>query len=207
MKSELYEKLTRIQRLLHKQQLRDHLRDHHGGRVPSDATRGQGRILAALQMKDGISTKDLSYLLGLAVSSLNEFLGKLERGGYITREPSEKDKRVILVKLTDKGKDETPPEPAADFGDIFDCLSEEEQKTFDGYLDRVTAALEAKLGFDSMTFERFRTMFQGHAGPPGRGYGGFDRLGRGGFDRRFGGFGHGPGGHDGDTPKGGRDDD
>ncbi|MDR1157204.1 MAG: MarR family transcriptional regulator [Oscillospiraceae bacterium] len=208
MKSALYEKLTRIQWLLHKQQIRD----HHGGRVLADATRGQGRILAALQMKDGISTKDLSYLLGLAVSSMNEFLGKLEKGGYITREPSEKDRRIILVKLTAKGKDETQPELAADFGDIFDCLSEEEQKTFGAYLDRVIAALEDKLGFDDAIFERFKAMLQEHERSFGRGFCGFDKFGHGGFDRRFGGFGHGPGGrspgeHGDDTKKGGHNDD
>ncbi|MDR2670446.1 MAG: MarR family transcriptional regulator [Oscillospiraceae bacterium] len=210
MKSELYEKLTRIQWLLHKQQIRDHhqqLRDHIGGRVLADATRGQGRILAALQMKDGISTKDLAYLLGLAVSSMNEFLGKLEKNGYIIREPSEKDRRVILVKLTDKGRAETRPEPAADFGDIFDCLSETEQATFGAYLDRVIAALEDKLGVDDAVFERFKAMFQEHERPFGRGFGGFDRSGRGGFDRCFGGFDHGPGGRGRDPRKGGHDDD
>jgi DNA-binding MarR family transcriptional regulator len=93
MNNELYEKLTRLQWLLHIQQMDSYRR---GGHL-ADTTRGQGRILAVLKMRDGISTKDLSYLLGLAVSSLNEFLSKLEKGGYITREPSEQDKRVMRL--------------------------------------------------------------------------------------------------------------
>jgi len=151
MNNELYEKLTRLQWLLHRKQMHGY---HHGGNL-ADATRGQGRILAVLQMKDGISTKDLSYLLGLAVSSLNEFLSKLEKGGYITREASEQDKRVMLVKLTEKGKaqQQVQPENASDFGDIFDCLTEEEQANFSAYLDKIIDALGAKLGFDEEEFE------------------------------------------------------
>lgn len=98
MNTELYDKLTRLQWLLHKQQIKTHTM---GGPM-ADTSRGQGRILAVLKMKDGISTKDLSYLLGIRTSSLNELLAKLEKSGYITREPSKKDKRVMLIYLTDR---------------------------------------------------------------------------------------------------------
>jgi DNA-binding MarR family transcriptional regulator len=136
----LYEKFSRLQWLWHKRRQRGYA----AGGPLADPTRGQGRILAMLKMQDGISTRDLSYLLGIRVSSLNELLAKLEKNGYLTREPFETDKRVMLVKLTEKGKDEQRKEP--DIGDIFDCLSEEEQKIFGQYLDRVIAALEAGLG-------------------------------------------------------------
>jgi DNA-binding MarR family transcriptional regulator len=186
MKSELYEKLTRLQWLLHKQQIRG----YQGGGLLADTTRGQGRILAALQMKDGLSTKDLSYLLGLAVSSLNEFLGKLEKGGYITREPSEKDKRVMLVKLTEKGKSEEQP-ASVDFGDIFDCLSEEEQAALGDYLDRIIVALQAKLGFDDEEAderlrERLRAAQEGRERLFGERFGGFGRFGSFGYRHGFG---------------------
>ena len=143
MNNELYEKLTRLQWLLHKQQLRC-----MAEKGPmADTTRGQGRILAMLKMRDGISTKDMSYLLGVRVSSLNELLSKLEKSGYITREPSEQDKRVMLVKLTDKGRNVQQPE-SIDFNDIFACLSEEEQETLGEYLDRIIAALHTSVGDD-----------------------------------------------------------
>lgn len=182
MNNELYEKLARLQWLLHRQQMHSY---RHGGHL-ADATRGQGRILATLQMKDGISTKDLSYLLGLAVSSLNEFLSKLEKGGYITREPSTQDKRVILVKLTEKGKTQpSQPETEQGLGGIFDCLTEEEQEALGMYLDKVIESLQSKFGFEDDGFERLHAMFEGHE----------NRLaGMGGLDRRgFGRFGHGRG--------------
>ena len=140
----LYEKLTRLQWLLHKKQLRSW--DENG--PLADTTRGQGRILSLLKLRDGISTKDLSYLLGVRVSSLNELLSKLEKNGYVTREPSDEDKRVMLVKLTDKGRDEQQPEPLG-FEDIFSCLSDEEQVVFGENLDRIAIALHADVGDDS----------------------------------------------------------
>lgn len=198
MNNELYEKLTRLQWLLHIQQMDDY---RQGGHL-ADTTRGQGRVLAALQMRDGISTRDLSFLLGLAVSSLNEFLSKLEKGGHITREPSEQDKRVMLVKLTEKGKThQIQQEATTDFGSIFDCLSEEEQAAFGAYLDKIIAALGEKFCLDEETLEwlkaandeRNRMFAEGFA-PDRRG---FDHRGfRGGFagqpDRH--GFPHGRGG-------------
>jgi len=203
MSKELYEKLARLQRLLNIQRMDSY---RHGGHL-ADATRGQGRILAVLQLRDSISTKELSYLLGLAVSSLNEFLSKLERGGYITREPSEQDRRVILVKLTEKGKSQQGrPEDSADSGDLFDCLSADEQAAFGAYLDKVVDALGEKLGFgdDEMEWlkaansERDRVFSQmGGADRPGFGPGPFRGdfshfPGRRGFSQGRGGFdGHG----------------
>ena len=144
MRSELYEKLTALQWLLHKQQMRNWAENG----PMADTTRGQGRIIAVLKLRDGISTRDMSYLLGVRVSSLNELLSKLENSGYITREPSQEDKRVMLVRLTKKGRNERQPEPF-DAEDIFTCLSEEEQKAFGEYLDRIIDALHTNFGDDS----------------------------------------------------------
>ncbi|QNK40672.1 MarR family winged helix-turn-helix transcriptional regulator [Caproicibacter fermentans] len=195
--SELYEKLGRLMRLLHKH----HLRAYAERGPMADPTRGQGRLIAILKMQDGISTKDLSYLLGIRISSLNELLSKMEKAGYIKREPSETDKRVMLVKLTEKGKNEQQQEWNPDA--IFNCLSEEEQEAFGAYLDRVIHSIEANLGEEmdederewwmrearermgDERFERFAAMRQ--AGFMMRGFdphGGFDDF-HGGRDGRF----------------------
>lgn len=156
MNNELYEKLTQLQWLLHKQQIRGWAQ---GGPL-TDHTRGQGRILAFLRLRDGISTKDLSYLLGMAISSLNEMLAKLEKGGYITREPSEEDKRIMLVKLTEKGKVEEQS-ATPDMGNIFVSLSEEEQKTFGDYLDRIILTMEKYFSESGdETFNRKREAYE-----------------------------------------------
>ena len=134
MSYRLYEQIEHLHWMLHRRRVRG-----FAGGPTADATRGQGRILAVLKLKDGISTKDLSYLLGVRVSSLNELLFKLEKNGYVVREPSEEDKRVMLVRLTDKGRQEEQPEMRG--ADVFSCLKEDEQKTLEGLLDRILDAL------------------------------------------------------------------
>ncbi|WP_219211831.1 MarR family winged helix-turn-helix transcriptional regulator [Paenibacillus sp. S150] len=142
MSNELYEKLAKLQWLLQ----RHHLKTHAAVGPMADTSRGQGRILAFLRMKDGISTKDLSYMLDIRVSSLNELLAKLEKAGYITRKPSETDKRIILIYLTPKGREEEEHDIGS--GSIFSSLSPEEQVSFGEYLVRVITALEEELGTD-----------------------------------------------------------
>jgi len=191
MNNELYEKLSRLQWLRHKQ----HMRAHVQGGLMADPTRGQGRILAILKMKDGISTKDLSYMLGIRISSLNELLAKMEKSGYITRDPSEADKRVMLVKLTQKGKNEQQQE--LNPGDIFTCLSEVEQKAFADYLDRIIVVIETEIGVEVDDDER---EWWTHGGRERMGKEMFEHLAymrRSGFDPHqiggrhgFGGFSH-----------------
>lgn len=168
--TQLYEKFSRLQWLLHKQY---HRTQAEGGPM-ADPSRGQGRILAMLKLQDGIATKDLAYLLGIRVSSLNELLAKMERGGYIRREPSETDRRVILVWLTEKGKNE--PQEGINPGDVFECFTEEEKETLSGYIDRLIAALSAEIGEEPDENERQRQM---HGARPRRDEEMFGRLGFG----------------------------
>jgi DNA-binding MarR family transcriptional regulator len=93
-----------------------------------------------LKIQDGISTRDLSYLLGIRVASLNEMLAKLERSGYVTREPSDVDRRVILIKLTQAGRDASDPQRKPE--DVLAVLTAQEQAEMNGYLDRLLEALE-----------------------------------------------------------------
>lgn len=144
----LFEKLSKMQWMLHRLQMQ---KSTENGPM-ADTTRGQGRILALLKMQDGISTKDLSYLLGIRVSSLNELLAKLERNDYITREPSDADRRIMLVKLTEKGRMEQQKEWNPE--DIFACLSADEQVAFSGSLDRVMAAMADEIGMEESEEER-----------------------------------------------------
>lgn len=136
---DLYEKMMRLQWLLQRQNM-----PHHRERGPfADPTRGQGRVLALLKLQPEISTKDLSYLLGIRQQSLSELLGKLEKAGYITRTPSESDKRVMMIKLTEKGKEAKQETP--DFPNLFDCLNPDEQSVLSGFLDRIIANIEENL--------------------------------------------------------------
>ncbi|MFB6468522.1 MarR family winged helix-turn-helix transcriptional regulator [Cytobacillus sp. Hz8] len=132
---------------------RHHLFNHAQYGPTADSTRGQGRVLGILKLQEEISTKDLSYLLGIRQQSLNELLNKLQNSGYVTRVLSEEDKRVMLVGFTEKGRNENKKEEP-DFDNIFNCLNEEEQETFGVYLDRIITTLESQLGVEVDDNER-----------------------------------------------------
>lgn len=194
----LYEKLATMQHLLMKRRMVGG-RGGHGGPV-ADPMRGQGRILSLLKMKDGVSTKDMSNVLGIRTSSLNEALSKLENKGYVEREQAEDDKRVMVVKLTDKGREVEQPTVGDRVAGVFDCLTDEEKEAFGSYLDRIIVELENELeqldgeGFEAFRREReesYRRFFGCEDGvaeaggfPPFAGFGGEGRFGaRGCFGR------------------------
>ena len=96
-----------------------HMLSHKNVSPLQDTSRGQGRILAMLRLKSKITAKDLSYILGIRQQSLNETLQKLEKEGYIVRTPSPKDRRVMLISLTEKGNEIKPVQH-----DCLDVLDE-----------------------------------------------------------------------------------
>lgn len=203
----LYEKLSTLQHLLMKKRF---ARKGKGNGQIGDPMRGQGRILALLKIKDGVSTKDMSAVLGIRTSSLNELLAKLESKGFIEREQSEEDKRVMVVKLTEKGREVEQPAPGAGCAAMFDCLDEDEKQAFGDYLDRIIAQLAAEIG--GLDDEGMKDMmrrrehaFKEFFGEEGRpdGMGGFPPFGEYGCHGSRGGHRHGPhggkgcSGHDG----------
>ena len=142
-KEETFEQLIELQHLMgaaHHQHMMQH------GPM-ADATRGKGRVLALLKMKDGLATKDMANVLGIRVSSLNETLSRLEADGIVERKPSEQDGRVMLVYLTEKGRAEEQPQN--DLPEmLFVDFQEAELDTLKGYLRRMSTALEERLGAD-----------------------------------------------------------
>ncbi len=114
------------------------------GKALSDRSRGQGRVLALLKLKDGLSTKELANILGVRVASLNEALAKMEGAGVIERRPSEQDRRVMLVYLTERGRSQEQANPAEDI-DLLAGFSGDELDILEGFLDRMIANLEKAL--------------------------------------------------------------
>ena len=179
----LHERFRRLQRLTR----RRHMAAHHGGPF-ADTTRGRGRVLAALRMQSPIPTRELAFLLDIRQQSLNELLKKLEADGLVERRPSEEDRRVMVVHLTQAGRG-TPLGGA--HADYVNVLTDEEAATLARLLDKVIDSLEAQLGTDAdaecgprfdevrrrMGAERFETMMHmrehgfGPFGPGGPGFG------------------------------------
>lgn len=111
-----------------------------------DPRQGQGRLLMILQHTPDITQRDLTRLLGIRQQSLGELLTKLEKGGYITREPDVNDRRTMLVHVTEKGKGRLFHR--VNFSKVFACLTEEEQAHMADYLQRLIASLTEQLYLD-----------------------------------------------------------
>ena len=118
------------------QRWHDAYRRVHGGPA-ADPSRGQGRVLALLNMQGEMRQRDMGYILNIRPQSLGEVIAKLERAGLVERRTSEKDRRVLLVSITEKGRGlverQKPPFPRIDFTD-------EELATFTSLLSRVIDA-------------------------------------------------------------------
>lgn len=210
----LHERFRRLQRLTR----RRHMAAHHGGPF-ADTTRGRGRVLAALRMQSPIPTRELAFLLDIRQQSLNELLKKLEADGLVERRPSEEDRRVMVVHLTQAGRG-TPLGGA--HADYLNVLTDEEAATLAGLLDKVIDSLEAQLGTDAdaecgprfdevrrrMGAERFEAMMRMREhgfGPFGPGFGPGGPGGPGFGPEADDAFaGEGPGGRGGRRGHGGR---
>jgi len=75
------------------------LRDHDIEINPA-----QGRILFVLWREDGIPIRELARRTSLRKSTLTSMLDRLEQAGYIARDRSDADRRVILVRRTAKDR-------------------------------------------------------------------------------------------------------
>lgn len=211
----LIEKMYRVEGLLRRYQM---LGMRAFGPL-ANTHRGQGRVLSLLKMQPEISQKELSYLLDMRQQSLSELLAKLEQKGYITRTPSEDDRRTTIVKLTEAGRTaaEEADQKEMDLNGIFSCLSQEEQDNFGNYLDRIADALEKESDDMDINWKNFGMGMGwgrgGHGAPPpphhhGHGHNHDFGGGRRGFGGRGGRPGDIPGAerfdpdYDGPTPEG-----
>ena len=105
---------------------------------------GQGRVIFALWQNDGITISELSTRTSLGKSTVTELLDRLSGNELVIRERNPKDRRSILVKLTDKAK-----AMQERYGLVSDEMTSlfyqgfrtEEIKEFEGYLKRLLVNL------------------------------------------------------------------
>ena len=66
---------------------------------------GQSQVVRCLAHHPEISQHELADMLHIRPGSLSELLGKLEKGSYLTRVKQTEDRRIVLIRLTEKGRD------------------------------------------------------------------------------------------------------
>ena len=114
-----------------------------------DAFNGaQGSLLYILWQEDGIPIRELSRRSGLAVTSLTGMLDRMEAAGLIYRDRGDKDRRKVLIFLTDnarsleKGYNEVTEEIENIY---YKGFSEEEIDQCEKYLQRIFHNVEERL--------------------------------------------------------------
>lgn len=133
--------------------------------------RAQARVLCELLKKDGVPLKDLGQTLGIRPASIGELVTKLENGGYVERQGSEQDRRVIEIHLTEKGREaaQKMTDTRAESLDVwFSGLTEEEKEQLLNLLTKLTDKLEETLANEGDADDDFADGFGW--GPMGRGH-------------------------------------
>ncbi len=114
-----------------------------------DAFNGaQGRILFVLWQRDGVPISELSRETGLAMTSLTSMLDRMEASGLVLRQRTSKDRRKVLISLTDEARalERDYNEVSDEMNEIFYAgFSEAEAEQLDSYLRRVLENIEAHL--------------------------------------------------------------
>lgn len=163
------------------------------------ARHAQSNILNILGQRNSMSQRELLEELNVRSASLSELLAKLERGGLITRERDEEDKRSFIITMTEQGKaaaasmDEDRPAGAEA---LFAPLSAEEKQQLGELLAKLLAALEDQHPEIARSPHHGHGRHgHGHHGREGRGRGCHGHGGHEHGDHEHGAHEHGPHGH------------
>ncbi len=114
-----------------------------------DAFNGaQGNLLYILWQGDGIPIRELSKQSGLAMTSLTGMLDRMESAGLIYRDRGDKDRRKILIFLTDNARalEKDYNEVTEEIENIYyKGFSEDEIDQCENYLQRILHNVEEQL--------------------------------------------------------------
>ncbi len=122
----------------------------HRPQTPEDAAEEQqnlsrGRMMGILADRGPMSQTALAAVLDIRPQSLSELAAKAECEGFVSRAPSEEDRRQTIVSLTDAGRArvaafrEAHRRHAEEF---LAPLSEDEKKTLRVLLDKIIEGQE-----------------------------------------------------------------
>lgn len=95
------------------------------------------RVLALLQEVGPQKMGKLGDALGILKANMTAIIDQLEDGGLVRRKLSPENRRVLIVELTDAGYEiisKDSPAYLKEVAKIFDGLSKQELKTFEGLL-------------------------------------------------------------------------
>ena len=103
-------------------------------------------ILVLSRAGGSLSPCDIGEQLSVTRGTVTGLLDSLERQRLVRRTPHPKDRRMLLIELTDEGRiilDRLMPEHVQGMCELLACLSESEKKAFAGVLAKIQDHLHA----------------------------------------------------------------
>lgn len=95
----------------------------------ADLTGPQLTVVKILEIFGDLSLSELSEKIRAQNSTVTGIIDRMEREGLVTRERSKEDRRVVYIRLTQKGKElsrEIPVEPMEIFRSALESLTGQE---------------------------------------------------------------------------------
>ena len=101
------------------------------------------RVLSLLSQKGEMPQRELREALGVQAGSFSELAGRLEERGFLTREQDPEDRRRILLRITEAGRERAEKDSHARDQELFCALSETEQAQLRALLQKIADGHEA----------------------------------------------------------------
>ena len=101
------------------------------------------RVLSLLAQRGEMPQRELREALGVQAGSFSELAARLEEWGFLTREQDPADRRRILLRLTEAGRERAAKDARARDAELFCALSEEEQAELRILLQKIADGHEA----------------------------------------------------------------
>ena len=104
-------------------------------------------ILQEISRCGEVTSGEIARAVSLSQATVTGILERMEKRGLLARQRSHRDKRRIMVRITDKGKtvlDEAPPLMQEAFVERFASLQEWEQTMILSALQRLVSLMDAK---------------------------------------------------------------
>lgn len=99
--------------------------------------RGQPPVLFALWEQDGLTHGELAGQLGITPATMTKMIQRMEKAGFVKRQPDASDQRVSRVYLTETGR--------AVRADLEATRQQMELESFSGFNDEERAVLRGFL--------------------------------------------------------------
>jgi DNA-binding MarR family transcriptional regulator len=132
----LWLRLLRVTRLT-ESELREFLRVDHASTLP------RFDVMAALHRSDReLTMSELSQFLLVSNGNTTTVVDRLELDGFVERRPSESDRRVVRVALTEAGRrhfEQLAADHEARIDSLFSTVSSADLDVLDEILQRMTA--------------------------------------------------------------------